>query len=124
MEEIISVLKFTLTTFGEMFVIIFELIALTLIVLAGLKGIILAFKNADNASILVLKGFSVGLSFLLGGEILRTVIVSHSLEELFLLGGIIVIRVLITVLIHWELNQDRQAHELKDIKNNKATADK
>ena len=45
--------------------------------------------------------------FKMAGEILKTV-VSHTIEELSILGAVIVLRALLTFLIHWELKMERQ----------------
>ena len=111
MELIIDNLYSLLYILGELFVVMFELLALLLIVFAGIKGIINYIKKDENTSLVLLHDFSIGLSFLLGGEILNTVIITHSLQELVLVGGLIVIRVVITVLIHWELTQDKKEKE-------------
>ena len=44
---------------------------------------------------------TLALEFMLGGEILRTVI-AHELSDILIVGAIIVLRVALTLLIHWE----------------------
>ena len=110
--DIVHNLDHILINLGTLFVSIFEIISLGLIVIAGYKGIINYIKKDENTSLKLLHDFSIGLSFLLGGEILNTVIITHSLQELALVGGLIVIRVILTILIHWELTQDKKDKEL------------
>ena len=50
---------------------------------------------------------ALSLEFKMAGEILKTV-VSHTIEELSILGAVIVLRALLTFLIHWELKMERQ----------------
>lgn len=55
----------------------------------------------------------MALSFKLGGEILRTVVV-RDMSEIMQVGAIIVLRAALTLLIHWEIK-----NEEKEIKSNK-----
>jgi uncharacterized membrane protein len=50
------------------------------------------------------KTLALGLEFKLGGEILRTVVV-RTINEIMVLAAIVVIRAMISLLIHWEINQ-------------------
>ena len=47
----------------------------------------------------------MGLEFKLGSEILRTVVV-RELSEIYIVAGIIVLRAILTILIHWEIKND------------------
>ena len=70
-------------------------------------------KNLDIQSDLA-KGLATGLEFKLAAEILKTVLVT-SLEELYILGAVILLRALMSVLIHFEM---------KGAKHHKAIVDK
>ena len=48
------------------------------------------------------KGLATGLEFKLAAEILKTVLV-NSLDELYVLGAVILLRALMSVLIHFEM---------------------
>ena len=54
-------------------------------------------------------GLALSLEFKMAAEILRTVLV-QSLDELYMLGAVILIRALLSLLIHWEI----KPHEKKD----------
>ena len=57
---------------------------------------------------------ALSLEFKMAGEILKTV-VSHTIEELSILGAVIVLRALLTFLIHWEIgNEKKEARELQE----------
>ncbi len=56
------------------------------------------------------KGLAMGLEFKMAAEILRTVLI-QSLDELYMLGAIILLRALLSVLIHYEIK-----HPKKDTK--------
>ncbi|HDP69740.1 MAG TPA: DUF1622 domain-containing protein [Actinobacteria bacterium] len=51
------------------------------------------------------KNLALGLEFLMGAEIVRTIIV-RTLTELAMLGGIIALRGLLGLIIHWEEKTD------------------
>lgn len=55
------------------------------------------------------EAMAMGLEFKLAAEILKTVIV-QSLDEIFVLGAIFILRIIMTFIIHWEL---KQAHNYK-----------
>ena len=46
-----------------------------------------------------------GLEFKLGSEILRTVVV-REFNEIFIVAGIIALRAVLTLLIHWEIKNE------------------
>ena len=96
---------------GEVAVLFFELLALVMIIYAGCKGAISLFKKDDNVA---LEGFSTGLSFLLGAEILKTIALEE-VSELMMVGGVIVMRVALSILIHWEMKQEQHERELEMI---------
>ena len=56
---------------------------------------------------------SLALEFKMGAEIIKTVII-HNLEELAILGVVIVIRALIALLIHWEIHIKEKEKRLKE----------
>ncbi len=58
-------------------------------------------KHYDLQSNLA-KGLAMGLEFKMAAEILRTVLI-QSLEELYMLGAVILLRALLSVLIHFEI---------------------
>ncbi len=56
------------------------------------------------------QGIALALEFKMGGEVLRTVVV-REWAELGILGAIIVLRGLLTFLIHWEIRNEETAIE-------------
>ena len=67
--------------------------------------------------ILLGEALSLGLEFKMGAEILKTLLV-EDYHDLYLLAAIIVIRVALTFVIHWEVASERKEcsrEELEDI---------
>ena len=65
------------------------------------------------------ESMALGLEFMLGGEILRTVI-AHELSDILLVGAIIVLRVALTLLIHWESSHMEHSSGRSIVKGDKA----
>ena len=67
-------------------------------------------KEKTVLCINMLRGLSLALGFYLAAEILKTVTV-RSIEELYIVGIIVVLRIAIGMQIQWELKHDREALE-------------
>ena len=74
-------------------------------------------KKKVNIQINLAKGLAVGLEFKMAAEILKTVLL-QSLDEIYMLGAVILLRALLSLLIHYEIK-----HPKKDKKQEK-TSDK
>lgn len=60
------------------------------------------------------KALALALEFKMGAEIIKTVII-HDLEELAILGVVIVIRALLAFIIHWEIRlEEKESHPKKE----------
>ncbi len=62
-------------------------------------------KDRYNVKVKLAKGMALSLEFKMASEILKTVIV-RDLEELLVLGIVIVLRALLSLLIHFEMKQE------------------
>lgn len=58
------------------------------------------------------KALSLALEFKMGAEIIKTVII-HNLEELAILGVVIIIRALLAFIIHWEIRSEEKGDTSK-----------
>lgn len=86
-----------------------EIIGLVVILLGSLRGLINFFRTRLNfanqkTAIMLGHAFSLGLNFLLGGEILKTLTIAN-MNELLTLAIIMILRVGITFVLHWEIEQ-------------------
>lgn len=59
------------------------------------------------------KGLAMGLEFKMAAEILRTVLI-QSMDELYMLGAIILLRALLSLLIHFEIKRPKNKKEKAD----------
>ena len=78
------------------------------------SGILLCSVDRNKRQLIRLnlaQGIALALEFKMGGEVLRTVVV-REWSELGILGAIIVLRAMLTFLIHWEIkNEKRETQE-------------
>ena len=100
---------------------ILELIGIFIIGYSSLRGfgqyLLHKLKFDDTyLKIEIAKGLALGLEFKLGGEILRTILV-RTIEEIKVLGAIIILRVILTFVIHWEISSELQDHQLNALPN-------
>lgn len=63
----------------------------------------------DRVKVMLAKSLAVGLEFKLGAEILKTVMV-QTLDEVYMLAAIVILRVVLTFVIDWEI----RTHEAKE----------
>ena len=68
-------------------------------------------KDLDIQSTLA-KGLATGLEFKLAAEILKTVLI-HTMDELYILGAVILLRALMSVLIHFEMKHSERTKKQK-----------
>lgn len=61
------------------------------------------------------RALALALEFKMGAEIIKTVII-HDLEELAILGVVIVIRALLSFIIHWEIRIEEKEKRFKEHK--------
>ena len=111
MVEILEILERILKLVVEIAIVLFEYVGVAVIVIAGIKGLILALKRDYHAKIEMGEGLTLGLGFLMRGEILRTVI-ANDFREIEIVAGIVVLRIALTLLLHWEMKNEKK--ELKE----------
>lgn len=91
-------------------ILLFELGGVAVIIVTGAMGLYHYLRRDPLTRLKLAKGMSTGLEFKLGSEILRTVVV-REFSEIMLVGAIIVLRAALTLLIHWEIKTEENAHE-------------
>lgn len=102
-----ELLETLLHSFANLAILLFEYIGVGVITFAGIQGIVNYVRKAPDTRLILAKGLAMGLEFKLGSEILRTVII-RNIEEIFIVAGIIVLRAILTILIHWEIKNDKE----------------
>ena len=95
---------------AEYVIFSFEVVGILILIFSGICGVINCLKRDAETGLKLSEGMSMALQFLLGGEILKTVVVAD-MESLLHVGGIVVLRVALTLLTHWELKNHKQELE-------------
>ncbi|WP_260394067.1 DUF1622 domain-containing protein [Fundicoccus ignavus] len=107
--QMLAVLEYIEETLSPIVVHSLELIGILIIIYGSIKALTIFFKDGMNLSNSLVKitlgeALSLSLEFKLGAEIIKTVIV-RDLNELIILGFVVVLRIVLTLLIHWEVKQ-------------------
>lgn len=100
-----ELLETFLHSFVNLAMLLFEYIGVGVITCAGIQGLVNYIRKAPDTRLALAKGLAMGLEFKLGSEILRTVIV-RNLQEIGIVAGIIILRAILTFLIHWEIKNE------------------
>ncbi|MBQ9412566.1 MAG: DUF1622 domain-containing protein [Oscillospiraceae bacterium] len=87
-----------------------ELFGVSVLVYTAVRSFIRWVRKQPGIRLSLAQGIALALEFKLGGEVLRTVVV-REWAELGILGAIIVLRGLLTFLIHWEIKNEEHALE-------------
>ena len=87
-----------------------ELMGITVITIGAFKAFYqyaksLFLKEHYPVKYQFAEAMAMALEFKLAAEILKTVLV-RSLQEIAILGAIVLLRILITLIIYWEIKQD------------------
>lgn len=64
-------------------------------------------KKEFNVQFYLANGLAIGLEFKMAAEILKTVLI-RELSELLILGAVILLRAILSFLIHFEMKQNSQ----------------
>lgn len=88
-------------------IILVDLICAGIICFTIIKSLINLFKHKEDIRLDVSEGILVALEFKLGGEVLRTLIV-RDLNELLILGIVIVLMAALTVFVQWGIKNEKK----------------
>ena len=99
-----------LTIIVEYGALAFELVGVLVLLYAGFQGCMHCFKHKPHATIEMGHGMSLALKFMMGGEILKTV-TATSFEGCALILFLIILRVALTLVLHWEIQQEEKDEE-------------
>ena len=109
MHLFIDNMDLVLTYIVEICTILLELFGIAVLVYTAIKCFVQWIKKDNRHLRLNLaEGIALSLEFKMGSEVLRTVIV-REWKELGILGTVIILRGLLTLLIHWEIEHEEKA---------------
>jgi len=91
-------------------ILLLELFGVVILAFTSVSCFIKWIRKEKNIRLELAQGITLALSFKMGGEVLRTVVV-REWEELGILGAIIVLRAALTFLLHWEIENEKKDQE-------------
>lgn len=107
MDIFVHNMELALTYIVEICTIVLELFGIMVLVFTALKCFYMWIrKDASHLRLNLAQGIALSLEFKMGSEVLRTVVV-RDWEELGILGAVILLRGLLTFLIHWEIKNEK-----------------
>lgn len=123
MEQFVTGFQSLLHSAAEISANLLEFIGIIIIIVGSFRALIRLIKclieKKDFQVVIDLgKALSLALEFKMGAEIIKTVLI-HNLEELAILGIVILIRALLAFIIHWEMRmEEKNEAKNSDGKNN------
>lgn len=106
-EEILALLERILSMAAETTIMVFEYIGVAVMIVAAGKAVWDGFHRNPYLRIRLGTEMATALQFLMGGEILRTV-VTHDLKGVLEIGALVIIRMALAFLLHWETRHEEQ----------------
>ena len=110
MEAVVSFLEELVKYTAEIGIRLVELAGIMVLMITAVQGIIGYFHKDPHERLKLAQGIALALEFKLGGEVLRTVL-ARDWNELAILGAVILLRGALTVLLHWEIKNEKREHE-------------
>ncbi len=117
LANIVAQYKEVLYPLAEIAACSLELVGILIIIIGSFRALVrlvqcLVKRQPFRVVVDLGKALSLALEFKMGAEIIKTVII-HNLEELAILGVVIIIRALLAFIIHWEIRTEEKENALK-----------
>lgn len=112
MTIFLNSIELYLTYIVEFCTVLLELFGVIVLVYTAVKCFIQWIRRDSKLRLDLAQGIALSLEFKMGSEVLRTVVV-REWAELGILGAVILLRGLLTFLIHWEIKHEEAALEKK-----------
>ena len=113
MENLLNILEDKFTILVEYLILFVEFVGVFVVVGAIIKGIIDAIRKDEHMRLNLVEGIALAMSFKIGGELLRTVVV-RDWDEILLLGAVILLRAALTFYIQWEIRIEKKKKEERE----------
>lgn len=113
MENLLGILEINFTILVEYLILFVEFVGVLVVIGAIIKGIIDAVRKDEHMRLNLVEGIALAMSFKIGGELLRTVVV-RNWDEILLLGAVILLRAALTFYIQWEIRIEKKKKEERE----------
>lgn len=115
-ESIIHFLEHSfLTDIVSICTLLLEMAGICVLMTTSIKCFIKWIQKKNHIQLDLAHGTALALTFKMGGEVLRTVVV-REWQELGILGAIIVLRAALTIMLHWEISNEEKVLKSKTSK--------
>ena len=94
-------------TFVSDCIFVLEGVGVVILLVYTVRALIAMFRNIHSCKRLLTEGITTALSFLLVGEVLRT-IVAPDWKDIGMTCAILVMRAAVTLLLYWEHRQEEE----------------
>ena len=84
-----------------------EMAGVIVLMTTSIKCFIKWLQKKNHVQLDLAHGTALALTFKMGGEVLRTVVV-REWQELGILGAIILLRAALTIMLHWEIKSEEK----------------
>ena len=91
-------------------ILFMELIGVIVMVISATKALVGLYRRDAHMRLNLAEGIALALEFKLGAEVLRTLVV-RTLDELIMLGAVVLLRAAIAVLIQWGIKREEDRLE-------------
>jgi uncharacterized membrane protein len=91
-------------------IMVLEMIGVVILLVYAGKALVAVFKSTHRCKQLLSEGITTALSFLLGGEVLKT-IVAPDWKDIGMTCAILLMRAAVTVLLHWESRHENEENQ-------------
>ena len=108
MAQFIEHIDYFLRCIVEICTVLLELFGVIVLTYTAIQGFIKWLRHDEKLRLALAQGIALSLEFKMGSEVLRTVVV-REWSELGILGAVILLRGLLTFLIHWEIKNEEAA---------------
>lgn len=93
-----------------------ELVGVVIVIIGSLNSLFKLIKskfdmNDVKIKLHLIKALELSLEFKLAAELLKTVLI-HTVNELLILSAIVILRVIMTFVIHWEIKNYKEKEEI------------
>ena len=92
-------------------ILMLEFFGTTVLIVTGIISMYKWLTRKPDVRTTISQGILLALAFKMGGEVLRTVIVTEA-REMFTIFGIIILRGLVAALIYWEITKETKIESM------------
>ncbi len=84
-----------------------EMAGILVLITTAIKSFVNWIQKKENVQYELAEGTLLALTFKMGGEVLRTVVV-REWSELGILGAVILLRAALTIMLRWEISNEKK----------------